>query len=169
MKEIEENRVRLYWLSPRLGDWTGVFEFRFYGNEARERWGYTDEALALWLSKEVGEVYRLEVLDGAGFWLYAHYAGGEERSGSAYQDTPLDRTTDPGHRRYLLNRIIEKEGLRNIGLSYEHIPGPSVSRIENVPQDPSGVEGLPGFLHLAFARAAEVARADSEASREHPL
>ena len=56
MKETHENQMRLYWISPRLGDWTGLFEFRFYSNEERVRWGYTDDTLALRLSKELGEV-----------------------------------------------------------------------------------------------------------------
>ena len=152
MKETTEDRLRLYWLSPRQGRWTSVFEFRYYGNEARERWGYTDEALALRLSKELGEVWRMEVLDGAGFWLYAHYVGGEEKDGKAYHDTPADRTTDRSHPRYELNTIIECEGFKNVGLGYEHIPGPQVAAIENVPQDAQGIEGYEGFLHVAFER-----------------
>ena len=153
MKEIHEGRMRLYWLSPRLGNWTGIFEFRYYANENRERWGYADEHLGLALSKECGDVWRLEVLDGAGFWLYALYAGGEEKEGKAYQDTPADRTTDRSHPRYELNGIIEREGFKNIGVAYEHLPGPQVAPILNVPQDPTGVEGLEEFVHLAFENA----------------
>ncbi len=152
MKGVHERDLRLYWLSPRQGRWTGIFEFRYYDNEMRERWGYTDEALAADLSREFGDVWRLEVLDGAGFWLYAHLAGGEEKEGKAYQDTPADRTADRAHPRYELNRIIEREGFRNIGLGYEHIPGPGVARVDNVPQSPEGIEGLEGFTHLAFVR-----------------
>ena len=152
MKEMHENQMRLYWLSPRLGKWTGIFEFRYYNNEARDRWGYTDDALALRLSKELGEAWRLEVLDGAGFWLYAHCVNGEETEGTAYQDTYADRTTDRSHRRYELNHIIEREGFRNIGLSYEHIPGPSVAPIEHVPQSSKGIDGFDGFVHLAFRK-----------------
>jgi hypothetical protein len=150
MKEMHENQMRLYWISPRIGKWTGVFEFRFYNNEARERWGYSDEMLAVELSKALGDVWRLEVLDGAGFWMYARYAGGHEQEGKAYQDTPADRSTDPAHPRYELNRIIEREGFANIALGYEHIPGPQVSPIEHVPQSPQGILGLDHFLHLAF-------------------
>ena len=139
--------MRLYWISPRIGKWTGVFEFRFYNNEARERWGYADEMLSVALSKALGDVWRLEVLDGAGFWMYAHYVDGDEKEGKAYQDTPLDRTTDKSHPRYELNRIIEREGFANIGLGYENIPGPQVSPIENVLQDQTPPDG---FLHLAF-------------------
>jgi len=153
MKEMHENQMRLYWLSPRLDGWTGIFEFRYYNNEARERWGYTDDALALRLSKELGEAWRLEVLDGAGFWLYAHCVNGEETEGRAYQDTPADRTTDRSHPRYELNTIIERERFRNIGLAYEHIPGPSVAPIEHVPQSPDGIDGFAGFVHLAFRKA----------------
>jgi hypothetical protein len=156
MKEIHEKNMRLYWLSPRQGRWTGVFEFRYYNNEMRERWGYADEALAIQLSRDFGEAWRLEVLDGAGFWLYAHYAAGEEKEGKAYQDTPADRTADPGHARYELNRIIEREGFRNIGLGYEHIPGPAVAPIEHVPQSSRGIEGYEGFTHLAFARKGDL-------------
>jgi hypothetical protein len=162
MKEMHENQMRLYWLSPRLGKWTGIFEFRYYNNEARDRWGYTDDALALRLSKELGETWRLEVLDGAGFWLYAHCVNGEETEGRAYQDTPADRTTDRSHRRYELNHIIEREGFKNIGLAYEHIPGPLVAPIENVPQSPRGIDGFEGFLHLAFRRPVDAAPAKPE-------
>lgn len=157
MKEIHENQMRLYWISPRLGKWTGVFEFRFYNNEARERWGYADEHLGVALSKAAGEVWRIEVLDGAGFWLYAHYVDGLEEEGKAYQDTPADRTLDRSHPRYELNAIVDREGFRNLGVGYEHIPGPQVAPIENVPQDAAGIEGLDGFTHLAF-----------EMQRNHP-
>ncbi len=150
MKEIHEGRMRLYWISPRLGRWTGIHEFRYYGNEVRERWGYADERLGLELSRTVGEVWRIEVLDGAGFWLYARYVDGEEREGKAYQDTPADRSLDRSHPRYELNGIVEREGFRNLGVGYEQIPGPPVAPVENVPQDPAGIEGLEGFTHLAF-------------------
>lgn len=150
MKEIHENQVRLYWISPRLGRWTGIHEFRYYNNEARDRWGYADETLGVALSRTAGEVWRIEVLDGAGFWLYAHYVDGAETEGKAYQDTPADRTLDRSHPRYELNRIAEREGFRNLGVAYEHIPGPQVAPIENVTQDPAGIEGLEGFTHLAF-------------------
>src|SRR5258707_3784402 len=43
MKEMHENQMRLYWISPRLNGWTGIFEFRYYNNEDRTRWGYTDD------------------------------------------------------------------------------------------------------------------------------
>jgi hypothetical protein len=152
MKEMHENQMRLYWLSPRLGGWTGIFEFRYYNNEARDRWGYTDDALALRLSKELGEAWRLEVLDGAGFWLYAHCVNGEETESRAYQDTPADRTLDRSHVRYELNRIVEREGFRNLGLAYEHIPGPAVAKIEHVAQSAEGIEGYEGFVHLAYRK-----------------
>lgn len=150
MKQVHEGQLRLFWMSPRLEGWTGLFEFRYYSNETRERWGYTDEGLALALSKALGEVWRLEVLDGAGFWLYARYLGGAEAEGKAYQDAYGQRTPDRTHPRYELNHIVDREGFRNIGLGYEHVPGPSVARIENVPQDGRGIEGFDGFTHLAF-------------------
>jgi hypothetical protein len=78
---------------------------------------------------------------------------GEETEGRAYQDTPADRTTDRSHPRYELNTIIDREHFRNIGLSYEHIPGPSVAPIEHVPQSPDGIDGFAGFVHLAFRKA----------------
>lgn len=155
MKEVHEASLRLFWISPRLSGWTGIFEFRYYANEMRERWGYTDEELALALSKELGEVWRMEVLDGAGFWLYARYVDGKEAEGRAYQDTAADRTPDRAHPRYELNRIIEREGFANIGLGYENIPGDPVCAIENVPQDAEGIEGLEGFVHLAFEKIQE--------------
>jgi hypothetical protein len=149
MKEVHEGQLRLFWVSPRLGPWTGIFEFRYYSNETRARWGYTDESLALSLSK-LGETWRLEVLDAACFWLYARYADGAEAEGKAYQDSHGQRSPDRTHPRYELNHIIEREGFKNIGLGYEHIPGPDVAPIENVPMDPTGIEGLEGFFHLAF-------------------
>src|SRR6185295_2583295 len=33
MKQMHENQMRLYWISPRLAGWTGIFEFRYYNNE----------------------------------------------------------------------------------------------------------------------------------------
>lgn len=161
MKEMHENQMRLYWLSPQLHGWTGIHEFRYYNNEDRARWGYTDDALALKLSKELGEAWRIEVLDGAGFWLYAHCVNGEEKESKAYQDTPADRTLDRTHPRYELNHIIERERFANIGVAYEHIPGPSVAKIENVAQSASGIEGYEGFLHLAFRKASNAAEAKS--------
>ncbi|HUR39319.1 MAG TPA: hypothetical protein VM222_07485 [Planctomycetota bacterium] len=155
MKEMHENQQRLYWVSPRLGGWTGVHEFRYYNNEDRTRWGYTDDALALRLSKDLGETWRLEVLDGAGFWLYARCVNGEETESKAYQDTPADRTLDRSHPRYELNHIIDREGFRNLGLAYEHIPGPQVAPIENVTQKADGIEGYGNFLHLAFRKTSD--------------
>jgi hypothetical protein len=98
----------------------------------------------------------MEVLDGAGFWMYVHYVGGEEREGKAYEDTPVDRSTDRSHPRYELNRIIEREGFPDIGLAYEHIPGPQVSPILHVPQDSSLAERSAGFLHLAFEQTSNL-------------
>jgi hypothetical protein len=156
MKEMHENQMRLYWISPRLGGWTGIHEFRYYNNEDRVRWGYTDDALALRLSKELGEAWRIEVLDGAGFWLYARCVNGEETESKAYQDTAADRTLDRSHPRYELNHIVEREKFPNLGLSYEHIPGPQVAPIENVPQNADGIDGYGNFLHLAFRKASDV-------------
>lgn len=153
MKEIREDKLRLFWISPQTGPWTGVFEFRYYSNDARDRWGMSDEHLAIALSKELGEVWRLEVTDNAGFWLYAQYVGGEEKQGKAYHDTPGNRTADRSHPRYELNHIIDRERFANIGLGYEHIPGPQVHPIENVTMDPRGIEGLDGFVHLAFEKS----------------
>jgi len=154
MQQIHEGQMRLYWLSPPLNGWTGIFEFRYYSNEQRNRWGYSDEHLALALSKDVGEVFRFEVLDGRGFWLYARYRDGAEVEGKAYEDV-FDRSLDPSHPRYELNRIIDREGLRNVGLGYEHVPGPQVAPIEKVPQSSEGIEGYEGFRHLAFVREPE--------------
>lgn len=154
MKELHEDRSRLFWISPRLGKWTGVFEHRYYANEDRVRWGYTDDELAAALSKDLATtVYRMEVLDGAGFWLYAKHEKGVETAGRAYQDSILDETADRSHPRYELNRIIDEEGIRNIGIGYENIPGFEVRPIELVPQRPDGIEGLEGFVHAAFERA----------------
>ncbi len=153
MKEMHENQMRLYWISPRLAGWTGLHEFRYYNNEDRTRWGYTDDALALRLSKELDEVWRIEVLDGAGFWLYARCVNGEETESKAYQDTAADRTLDRSHKRYELNHIIDREKFPNLGLAYEHIPGPQVAPIENVSQKADGIEGYGNFLHLAFRKA----------------
>jgi hypothetical protein len=155
MKEMHENQMRLYWISPRLAGWTGVHEFRYYNNEDRTRWGYTDDALALKLSKDLGETWRIEVLDGAGFWLYARCVDGEETESKAYQDTAADRTLDRSHPRYELNHIIDREKFPNLGLAYEHIPGPQVAPIENVTQNAEGIEGYGNFLHLAFRKTSD--------------
>lgn len=149
MKQVHEGQMRLFWMSPRQGGWTGLFEFRFYSNATRARWGYTDESLALALSK-LGETWRLEVLDGAGFWLYAKYVDGAEAEGKAYQDSYGQRSPDRTHPRYELNHIVDREGFKNVGLGYENIPGPDVAPIENVPMDATGIEGLDQFVHLAF-------------------
>ena len=160
MKEIREDRMRLFWVSPRVRGWTAIFEYRFYANDARERWGYADEYLAVELSKEAGLAWRLEVLDGAGFWMYARYEAGVEKEGKAYQDTAADRTLDRTHPRYELNAIIDREGFANIGLGYEHIPGLSVSPIENVSQSAEGIEGFKDFVHMAFERPPEAEAAE---------
>ena len=150
-KEVDESKLRLFWIAPRIGRWTGVFEFRYYSNAARPRWGYTDEELGAALSRELkAEVWRLEVVDQAGFWLYAHYLDGEETDGSAYHDTPADRSLDPDHKRYALNKIVDREKFPNLGLGYENIPGPQVRKIEAIPQKAEGIEQLGGFQHLAY-------------------
>ena len=150
-KEVDESKLRLFWVAPRIGRWTCVFEFRFYSNASRPRWGYTDEELAVALSRELkAEAYRLEVVDQAGFWLYARYAGGEETEGTAYHDTPADRSLDPCHKRYALNRIAEREQFPNLGVAYENIPGPAVRPIEAIPQKPAGIDRLEGFAHRAY-------------------
>lgn len=153
MKTIREDRLRLFWISPRIRRWTGIFEFRYYANDARARWGMSDEHLAVALSKALGEVWRIEVADNAGFWLYARYVGGEEKEGRAYQDAPGSRTPDRSHPRYELNHIIEREGFANIGLGYENIPGACVAKIEHVAQGPEGIEGEGKFEHAAYERA----------------
>jgi hypothetical protein len=113
----------------------------------------TDEKLAARLSTELGApVYRMEIVDNAGFWLWNRFEAGAEKEGGAYEDTPADRSADPAHPRYALNRIIEREGLRNVGLGYERIPGPEVRPIENVPQSSAGIEGLDRFVHRAYAK-----------------
>ena len=150
-KEVDEAKLRLFWIAPRIGKWTGLFEFRYYSNASRPRWGYTDEELAIALSRELkADTWRLEVVDQAGFWLYARYADGQETEGTAYHDTPADRSLDPGHKRYALNRIVEREKFPNLGLGYENIPGPSVRPIEAVPQKSAGIDSLEGFVHRAF-------------------
>ncbi len=152
-KELDAAKTRLFWISPRLGRWTGIFEYRYYGGEARDRWGISDERLAVRLSRELpASAWRMEVIDNAGFWLWNHFEAGEELEGGAYEDDPSDRSTDPSHKRYALNRIIEREGFSNIGLGYENIPGANVTPIENIPQSHTGIEGYEGFAHAAFAR-----------------
>ncbi len=154
-RQVHETEWRLYWVSPQIRRWTSVLEHRYYINVTRTRWGYTDELLALALSRELKcEAYRLEVADQAGFWLYARYANGEEIEGKAHQDSAGSRPADRGHPRYALNEICEREGFANLGLGYEEIPGPQVNTIETIPQDPEGIEGLSGFVHRAFRHPA---------------
>jgi hypothetical protein len=166
MKQVHEGQMRLFWVSPRQGAWTGIFEFRYYSNATRARWGYTDESLALALSK-LGETWRLEVLDAACFWLYAKYVDGAEAEGKAYQDSHGQRSPDRTHPRYELNHIIEREGFKNVGLGYEHIPGPNVVPIENVPQDGTGIDDLDQFVHLAFFPEPGT-QAEPEPDHDHP-
>jgi hypothetical protein len=150
-KEVDESRLRLFWIAPRIGRWTCVFEFRFYSNASRPRWGYTDEELAAAISRELkAEAWRLEVVDQAGFWLYAHYQDGQETEGSAYHDTPADRSLDPNHKRYALNKIVDREKFPNLGVGYENIPGPQVRPIEAIPQKSAGIDQLEGFVHRAY-------------------
>ncbi len=154
-KEVDESKLRLFWIAPRLGRWTGIFEHRFYSNASRPRWGYTDEELAIALSRELkAETWRLEIVDQAGFWLYARYADGTETEGTAYHDTPADRSLDPGHKRYALSRIVEREKFPNLGVGYENIPGPQVRPIEAIPQKTAGIESLGGFIHRAYRATA---------------
>jgi len=152
MKLFHENRFRLYWVSPRLTGWTGIFEFRYYNNEVRERWGYADEHLSVWLSKELAvPVYRMEVVDTSGFWMYTKYEGGAETAYKVFEDRMFDRPPDPAHPRYELNRLIEREGIRNAGLGYENIPGPMVAEIEGCRfWDPALIVGYEGFVHRAY-------------------
>lgn len=154
MKLFHENQMRLYWVSPPLGGWTGIFEFRYYSNEKRERWGYADEQLAVWLSKDLAvPVYRFEVMDTTGFWMYVRYEGGEEKDYKIHEDRMFDRPADPSHPRYELNRLIEREGIRNAGLGYENIPGPRVAPVEGCVFWPAErIEGLEGFVHRAYRR-----------------
>lgn len=154
MQEVGEDRLRLFWIAPRIGRWTGIFEFRYYDNAVTERWGFTDAALAQTLSRRLGAaVYRMEVLDNAGFWLYSRLERGEEVAGGAYHQTEDTRSLDPSHPRYELNRIVEREGFANVGLGYENIPGPAVRPIDGFRQSARGIEGLAGFVHLAYAPA----------------
>ena len=152
-RQADEERLRLYWVAPRLGRWTAVFEHRFYGNESRRRWGVTDDELASALSADLGvAVWRIEVVDQARFWLYSRVECGREVEGRAYQDEPGAATVDRSHPRYELNRICEREGFPYLGLSYEEIPGPMVAPVERIPQGGEGIEGLARFAHRAFAK-----------------
>lgn len=152
MKLFHENQLRLYWISPQLGAWTGIFEFRYYNNAVRERWGYSDEHLALALSKDLGvPVYRFEVMDTTGFWMYVLYENGEEKDHKIHEDRMFHRPADPSDPRYELNRLIEREGIRNAGLGYENIPGALVAPVEGCTWWPADrIEGYEAFLHRAY-------------------
>ncbi len=151
MKAFAETKMRLYWISPRLNSWTGLFEYRYYTNEARKRWGYTDETLASSLSGNLHvPVYRMELLDTAGFWMYNLFEDGKEKEGEVWEDLPGKLSADPDHPRYELNRIVEQEGFRNIGLCYENIPGPMVAPVENCEFWAEGIEGGENFIHCAY-------------------
>jgi len=154
MKPFHENQMRLYWISPRLQAWTGIFEFRYYNNEVRERWGYADEHLALRLSHDLAvPVYRFEVMDTTGFWMYARYEGGEEKAHRIHEDRMFERPPDPSHPRYELNRLVDRESIRNAGLGYENIPGPTVCGIEGCTLWPKErIEGYEGFVHRAYEK-----------------
>ncbi len=151
MKAFAEKKMRLFWISTRLNGWTGLYEYRYYTNEERKRWGYTDERLAASLSGNLHvPVYRMELLDTAGFWMYNLFEEGEEKEGKVWEDPPGKLPTDSSHPRYELNRIVEREGFSNIGLCYENIPGPMVAAIENCEFWEEGIDGLDGFIHRAY-------------------
>lgn len=154
MKEFHENERRLYWVSPELNGWTGIFEFRYYSNEVRERWGYSDEHLAVRLSGDLGvPVYRLEVMDTTGFWMYCRYEAGEEKDYKVHEEDPGPPSPDPAHPRYELNRLVDRERLANAGLGYENVPGPQVASVQGSAWwPPEKIEGHAGFVHRAYTR-----------------
>ena len=157
MKEIHETDLRLFWVSPQLNSWSGIFEFRYYNNEFRERWGYTDEALSMEISKNLScPVYRMEVIDTSGFWMYHFYENGKEVDTKVYQDDITQRSTDLSHPRYALNQIIQREGIENISLGYENIAGEEVSAIENCRYWKDGIKGEGAFTHRAYRAKALV-------------
>jgi hypothetical protein len=93
----------------------------------------------------------MEVIDTTGFWMYNRYENGAETAYEIYEDRPFDRPADPAHPRYALNRLIEREGIRNAGLGYENIPGPAVARVDrSVFWPPERIEGYEGFVHRAY-------------------
>ena len=70
---------------------------------------------------------------------------------TVYEDTPYNRSLDRTHPRYALTNLIEREGIANVGLGYETIPGPQVCPLENIAQTKEGIVHHDGFRHLAFA------------------
>lgn len=151
MKEINEAKMRLYWVSPRINNWTGIFEFRFYNNDERQRWGLTDPELAKTLSSELKtRVYQIEVVEAMGFWYYNLFDSGTEKESNMYQG---DRHSGDAEKRYLLNRIIEKECLANLSIGYENIPGEMVAPVGDVKQSSKGIIGCERFRHMAFQKA----------------
>ena len=151
MKAFSETKMRLFWIAPRLNGWAGLFEYRYYTNEKRKRWGYTDDALAAKLSERLHvPVLRLELLDTAGFWMYSLFEEGKEKEGKVWEDLPGKLPSNPDHPRFELNRIVEREGLSNIGLCYENIPGPMVAQVENCEFWEEGIEGEEDFTHRAY-------------------
>lgn len=152
MKQINETEMRLYWVSPRIEKWTGIFEFSYYSNEPRERWGYTDGELAKSLSQmPEAEVYQMEVIDTAGFWYYNYFVKGEEGDYKVYQGNPYLRGEEEGKKRNALIEIVKRKGITNFGLTYENIPGEMVAPVGPIRHWQDGIIGYDSFRHLAFA------------------
>ena len=152
MKQINEAEMRLYWVSPRIEKWTGVFEFSYYSNEPRERWGYTDGELAKSLSQCLEtETYQMEVIDTAGFWYYNYFVNGEEKDYKVYQGNPYLRGEEEDKKRNALVDIVKREKTANFGLTYENIPGEMVAPVGPIRHWQDGVTGYDGFKHLTFA------------------
>ena len=142
MKQINETEMRLYWVSPRIEKWVGVFEFSYYSNEPRERWGYTDGELAKSLSQGLeAETYQMEVIDTAGFWYYNYFVNGEEKDYKVYQGNPYLHGEEEDKKRNVLREIVKKEKMANFGLGYENIPGEMVSMVGPIKQWDGGKVG----------------------------
>ena len=88
--------------------------------------------------------------------MYSFFEKGKETEGKVWEDLPGKLPPNPDHPRYDLNRVIEKEGIRNIGLCYENIPGPMVAPIENCEFWEEGIEGEGNFLHRAYRKEEKV-------------
>ncbi len=155
MKAIRDVEERLFWISPRLGAWCGVFEFRYYGLEP-DRLAYIDELVGEFISRDLGvRVLNMELIGGRGVWGFRLLESGREAAEGAYEETP-------GHPVLpTLEAFVREHALANCGIGYENIPGYPARGIDGIPQLGDYIEGLDLFAHRAYRATAE-RRANNE-------
>ncbi|MBI4231430.1 MAG: hypothetical protein HY608_11385 [Planctomycetes bacterium] len=160
MKAIRDVEERLFWVSPRLGAWCGVFEFRYYGLEP-DRLAYIDELVGESISNDLGaRVLNMELIGGRGVWGFRLLESGRETAEGQHEEAP-GKAVLPS-----LEAFVREHGLANCGIGYENIPGYPARAIDGIPQLGDYIEGLDRFVHRAY-RATAQRRAQNEIMRKH--